>query len=116
MAIRPHLVTFSVPVDDLSAAADFYRQLLGKEPVEPTPGKLEFELVNGAWLQLNGDPAEDGKPARVLLSVDDIESAVADAKESGAEVGDIESFADLLAWAEGTGPGGQRFSLIAVKR
>lgn len=112
MAVRPTLVTFSVPCDDLDAAADFYRRLLGKEAEEPAPGNLEFELAEGVWLQLNGDPAEQGRPPRVLLGVEDIEAASAEAAEAGADVGPVESFGDELAWTEATGPGGQRISLV----
>lgn len=114
MNIRPNLVTFSVPCDDLERAADFYRKLLGKDPEEPAPGNLEFELSDGVWLQLNGDPEESGKPARLLLGVDDIQSAASHTSEAGAEVGQIETYEDVLAWAEATGPGNQRVSLVQI--
>lgn len=47
MTLRPNLVTFSIPCDDIDVAADFYRRLLGKEPEEPAPGNVEFELAEG---------------------------------------------------------------------
>lgn len=115
MTICPNLVTISVPCDDLSAATDFYRKLLGKEPSEPAPGNIEFELSDGVWLQLNGDPAESGKPVRILLGVEDIENAAVVTADAGAEVMPVETYEDVIAWAEATGPGNQRISLVQIK-
>lgn len=115
MTLRPNLVTFSIPCDDIDAAADFYRKLLGKEPEEPAPGNVEFELANGVWLQLNADPAERGQAARVLLGVDDIDAAVSVTTSAGGTVASVETYEDVLAWAEATGPGQQRLSLVQIK-
>lgn len=64
---------------------------------------------------MNADPAEKGQPARILLGVDDIDAAAADATSAGAEVSPIETYESVMAWAEATGPAHQRLSLVQIK-
>lgn len=115
VTIRPGMVACSVPCDDIDVAASFYRRLLGKEAEEPASGNVEVELAEGVWLQLNADPAEKGQAVRVLLGVDGIDAAVAETVLAGAEVGSVETYEDVLAWAATTGQGNQGLSLVQIK-
>jgi catechol 2,3-dioxygenase-like lactoylglutathione lyase family enzyme len=77
----------SVPTRDIVRAVAFYRDVLGLRESEYSEGEVEAPNVTfGFW-----NPEADGEvfvpnTAGVALRVPDVEAAVAEAREAGAEV------------------------------
>jgi predicted enzyme related to lactoylglutathione lyase len=78
------LIQVAQRADDLTRAAEFYAAVLGSPPlaVYDPPGLVFFDLGGGTRLLL-----ERGAPSSlVYLRVDDLEAAIARAREAGGAV------------------------------
>jgi catechol 2,3-dioxygenase-like lactoylglutathione lyase family enzyme len=81
----------SVPTRDTERAVSWYRDVLGLEPSEATPGEVETPNVTISFWA----PEADGEPfqpntAGIALRVADVAEAVDEARAGGAEVIGIE--------------------------
>jgi catechol 2,3-dioxygenase-like lactoylglutathione lyase family enzyme len=81
----------SVPTRDIERAVAWYRETLGLPASEVTPGEVEASNVTLSFW----NPEADGEPFRastagIGLRVGDVETAVEDARQAGAEVIGIE--------------------------
>lgn len=84
MSTRP-LVQVAIRATDLDRAVRFYEALLGRTAVARfDPPGLAFVDLDGVRLLL--DAAGEGPSSLVYLGVDDIDAAVARAREAGAAV------------------------------
>jgi hypothetical protein len=94
-------LTTVLPVDDVAAAAKTWTALLGAEPTFVDGDRWAQFDVAGRRLALAGtDRASDS--AGVMIKVDDLEAARANAAAQGLTVGDIHD-----------GPHERRFSVLA---
>lgn len=77
----------SVAVKDLSSAARWYEELLGKPPdSKPMPEVVEWKFERGGWLQVYQLPARAGSGS-VTLAVSSIDEQAAQLKALGIETG-----------------------------
>ena len=74
------------PVKDVETSLVWYRRWLGETDSIPMEGIAEYQVTDTAWLQLT---QEEGNPASLILSVDDINKVREDLVNKGLEPSDI---------------------------
>ena len=74
------------PVKDVETSLVWYRRWLGETDSIPMEGIAEYQVTETAWLQLT---QEEGNPASLILSVDDINKVREDLVNKGLEPSDI---------------------------
>ena len=78
-----------VAVSDIEAGRSWYSKLFGRDPDNnPMPDLVEWQVVDGGWVQVTEDPQRAGH-GMLNLAVSDIEEGVAEVRECGLEPGRI---------------------------
>lgn len=99
----------SLPASDVARARNWYRDVLGVEPVDTDPmGNLWYEAGGGSFLIYGSEFAGTNKATAVTLKLDDFDAAVAHLREKGVVFQEFEY--DELATVDGvlTSPAGDR--------
>lgn len=79
-----------VPVTDIAVARKFYTTLFDREPDNnPMPNLIEWQLVDGGWLQVFQDDRRAGS-GMLNLAVDDLAEQRGALTERGLAPGEIE--------------------------
>ncbi|MCB0826933.1 MAG: VOC family protein [Armatimonadetes bacterium] len=111
---KPKQMQIILYVKDMAASVDFYRNKLGLEVTYPHhDGSLELEHwvtldAGGASLALHagGDAVDSPHWPAVSLIFDDLEQAVRDAMDRGADVGNIQEPHPGVLFATTSDPSG----------
>jgi catechol 2,3-dioxygenase-like lactoylglutathione lyase family enzyme len=74
-----------MPATDLSRARDFYRDVLGLEPVEEREGGLRYRCGDGEFHLFLSSGAASGESTQMGFEVGDIEATVAALRRRGLE-------------------------------
>lgn len=78
-----------VAVTDIGAGRDWYSRLFGREPDNnPMPNLVEWQVVDGGWVQVTEDPQRAGN-AMLNLAVSDLDEGVREVGECGLNPGQI---------------------------
>lgn len=78
-----------VAVSDIEAGRTWYSKLFGREPDNnPMTSLVEWQVVDGGWVQVTEDPARAGN-SMLNLAVSDIEEGVREIRECGLHPGEI---------------------------
>lgn len=79
-----------VPVTDIDAANTWYETFFGRAADNnPMPVLVEWQVVEGGWVQVFVDAARAGS-GLLNVAVDDLDKHVAEAKVHGLAPGEIE--------------------------
>lgn len=89
----------TLPATDLARAKAFYRDRLGLEPEEETPGGLRYACDGSTFVVYPGRNAGSGLHTQMGWTVDDIEAEVAGLKARGVE---FESYPQMPDFDTGT--------------
>jgi predicted enzyme related to lactoylglutathione lyase len=85
-----------IGVRDLEAALDWWERLVGRPPdLIPNDNEAAWQLREGGWIYLIGDPGRAGK-ALVTVLVDDLDAELAGLEERGIETGEVEDLPGLV--------------------
>ena len=107
--------TIGLPVTDLSAAIEWYQQLLGSvDAIEPAPGVWECQLVPSGWLQLFEGETGDRSRAIVRFESSDLEASRELASTLGTDVGAIETVPGAVRYFEFRDPFGNQLSFYEL--
>jgi catechol 2,3-dioxygenase-like lactoylglutathione lyase family enzyme len=98
-------VAARLPAQRLERARSFYRDKLGLEPNEETPGGLRYRCGNGWFSLLESAGIPSGSHAQLGWEVDDIEATVAQPRAPGVvfEEYDLPGLKTVNGIAEVTG-------------
>ena len=78
-----------VAVSDIQAGRNWYSKLFGREPDNnPMPNLVEWQVVDGGWVQVTEDRARAGH-SLLNLAVSDIDEGVREVRECGLTPGEI---------------------------
>jgi catechol 2,3-dioxygenase-like lactoylglutathione lyase family enzyme len=78
-----------VAVSDIEAGRAWYTKLFGRGPDNnPMPNLVEWQVIDGAWVQVTEDPARAGN-GMLNLAVSDIEEGARELREMGIDAGEI---------------------------
>jgi glyoxylase I family protein len=78
-----------VAVSDIEAGRSWYTKLFGREPDNnPMPNLIEWQVTDGAWVQVTEDPRRAGN-GMLNLAVSDIEEGARELRQSGIDAGEI---------------------------
>jgi catechol 2,3-dioxygenase-like lactoylglutathione lyase family enzyme len=78
-----------VAVSDNQAGRSWYTKLFGREPDHnPMPNLIEWQVTDGAWVQVTEDPQRGGN-GMLNLAVSDIEEGARELHEMGLAAGEI---------------------------
>jgi catechol 2,3-dioxygenase-like lactoylglutathione lyase family enzyme len=106
-----HLLA-AVAVTDLDRSRDWYEKLLGRAPDnEPMPNLVEWQVRDGAWLQVFVE-AEHAGSSMVNLAVDDLTAARADLADRGLEPGETQEASKGVELSTLHDPDGNAITLI----
>jgi lactoylglutathione lyase len=106
-------VTIGIAVKDVTAAARWYKTLLGDvEIMEPAPGTIELRLTDNAWLQLDdtGYLRISGESTIIRFGTNNIEAVHKIVKDLDPDVGDIEVVEGIIKYFDFKDPAGNRLS------
>jgi catechol 2,3-dioxygenase-like lactoylglutathione lyase family enzyme len=90
--VETKLFVVSLRAEDVSAAMQFYRDVLGLPLAVPRPDRPHFDLGSGAYLViLEGEPSRDERSAedrfpQIAFEVDDFEAALNRLSSAGVEL------------------------------
>jgi glyoxylase I family protein len=78
-----------VAVSDIEVGRSWYTKLFGREPDNnPMSNLIEWQVTNGAWVQVTEDPQRAGN-GMLNLAVSDIEEGARELREMGIEAAEI---------------------------
>jgi glyoxylase I family protein len=78
-----------VAVRDIEAGRSWYSKLFGREPDNhPMANLVEWQVVDGGWVQVTEDPQRAGG-SLLNLAVSDLDEGVREVRECGIEAGEI---------------------------
>lgn len=78
-----------VAVSDIEQGRSWYTKLFGRAPDNnPMTNLVEWQVVDGGWVQVTEDPARAGS-SMLNLAVSDIEEGVREVRECGLNPGEI---------------------------
>lgn len=78
-----------VAVRDIGAGRAWYTRLFGREPDNnPMPNLVEWQVVDGGWVQVTEDPRRAGH-GLLNLAVSDIDEGVRELREMDLDPGEI---------------------------
>lgn len=78
-----------VAVSDIDAGRSWYSRLFGRDPDNnPMPNLVEWQVVDGGWVQVTEDPQRAGR-SMLNLAVSDIEEGAREVHECGLTTGEI---------------------------
>jgi catechol 2,3-dioxygenase-like lactoylglutathione lyase family enzyme len=106
-----HLLA-AVAVTDLDRSRDWYEKLLGRAPDnEPMPNLVEWQVLEGAWVQVFIE-AEHAGSSMVNLAVEDLAAAKADLADRGLEPGETQEANKGVELSTMRDPDGNAVTLI----
>ena len=101
-------VATRLPAQDLERARRFYLDMLGLEPSEERPGGLLYEVEEGKFALFESAGGSDGSFTQMGFEVDDIEATVAELRERGVVLEEVDvpglETVDGIAEVEGNYP------------
>ena len=101
-----------IPVNEFDKALDFYIRLFKKKPdIVPIDGVAEWQLLQGAWIQLSVDPVRAGSTT-VVITVDDIEAQYQFCKSNNLTIGEVVEYPEVIKLAELIDPEGNKVSFV----
>ncbi|OFC68789.1 VOC family protein [Alteromonas confluentis] len=101
-----------LPVKEFDRALDFYTRLFEREPdIIPMDGVAEWQLLEGAWIQLSVDPEKAGSTS-VVITVTDIDKHHHFCESNGLPIGDIIEYPGVIKLAEVSDPEGNKVSFV----
>lgn len=106
-------VVIGLGVDDVQAAAEWYRSLLGDvEVIEAAPGIVEVAVSDDVWIQLDdtGYLEAGGNSSIVRFETDDINAAYLMTEGLVDEIEGIEEFDGMISYFDFKDPYGNRLS------
>jgi predicted enzyme related to lactoylglutathione lyase len=78
-----------VAVSDIEAGKSWYTKLFGRGPDNnPMANLVEWQVTDGAWVQVTEDPLRAGN-GMLNLAVSDIEEGARELREMGIDAGEI---------------------------
>ncbi|HEY9291797.1 MAG TPA: VOC family protein [Microlunatus sp.] len=78
-----------VAVSDIEAGRTWYSRLFGREPDNnPMQNLVEWQVVDGGWVQVTEDPQRAGD-SMLNLAVSDLDEGVREVRECGLNPGEI---------------------------
>ena len=78
-----------VAVSDIEVGRSWYAKLFGREPDNnPMSNLIEWQVTNGAWVQVTEDPERAGN-GMLNLAVSDIEEGARELREMGIDAAEI---------------------------
>jgi len=106
-------IAIGIAVKDVKEATRWYKTLLGDvEIIEPTPGTIELQLTEDAWLQLDdtGYLKVGGDGSIVRLGTKDIDAMHKIVKNLTPDISDIELVEGVIRYFDFKDPAGNRLS------
>lgn len=101
-----------VPVKDHSVAVTWYAQLLGRAAdLVPDEGVAEWQIADGAWIQVGLDPDRAGSTT-VIIGVRDLEAQRRECESSGVTLGETVEYPDIIRMAEAEDPDGNKVAFV----
>lgn len=101
-----------MPVKNFDKASIWYATLLGREAdLIPVEEVAEWQLAEGAWLQVSTDPERAGS-STVVIGVDDIEQQCQLCESAGIAMSDVQEFPGVIKMAEVCDPEGNKVSFV----
>lgn len=101
-----------IPVKSFDDASAWYETLLGRKPdLVPVEEVAEWQLVEGAWLQVSTDPDRAGGTT-VVIGVDDIEQQRRLCEDAGIMLSDVQEYPGVIKMAEVCDPDGNKVSFV----
>jgi catechol 2,3-dioxygenase-like lactoylglutathione lyase family enzyme len=78
-----------VAVRDIEAGKSWYTKLFGRAPDNnPMPNLIEWQVTDGAWVQVTEDPQRAGN-GMLNLAVSDIEEGARELRQRGIDADEI---------------------------
>ena len=101
-----------IPVKNFDKASTWYATLLGREAdLVPVEEVAEWQLAEGAWLQVSTDPDRAGGTT-VVIGVDDIEQQRRLCEDAGIMLSDVQEYPGVIKMAEVCDPDGNKVSFV----
>ena len=101
-----------IPVKEFDKALDFYSRLFSRNPeIVPMDGVAEWQLLQGAWIQLSFDPEKAGSTT-VVITVTDIDEQHHFCKSNGLPIGDVIEYPEVIKLADVSDPEGNKVSFV----
>ncbi|TPD54370.1 MAG: VOC family protein [Thalassolituus maritimus] len=101
-----------IPVKDFDKASAWYATLLGREAdLIPVDEVAEWQLAEGAWLQVSTDPERAGSTT-VVFGVDDLEQQRQLCNDAGITLGDVQEYPGVIKMADICDPEGNKVSFV----
>jgi hypothetical protein len=83
-----------IPVADFDAALPWYERFAARPPdLVPHSREAAWQLTETGWIYVVADATRAGS-ALVTLLVDDLDERIADLRQRGLELGEVETIAD----------------------
>ena len=101
-----------VPVSDIDRAGDWYTRLFGTTFTNnPMPSLVEWQVVDGGWVQVHLDADRAGS-ALLNFAVDDLDAHRVELADRGLATGDVVEANKGVRLSEITDPDGNTIRLI----
>lgn len=101
-----------VAVSDIAAVKPWYTKLFGRGPDNnPMSNLIEWQVTEGAWVQVNEDPQRAGN-GMLNLAVSDIEEGARELRERGIDAGEIINANKGVRLCPITDPDSNRIQLV----
>ena len=101
-----------LPVKDYSAAVAWYARLLSREAdLVPVEGVAEWQIADGAWIQVCLDTERAGYTT-VVVGVDDLEAQRGVCSQAGIELDETQEYPGVIRMAEVCDPDGNKISFV----
>lgn len=96
-------------VSDFEKSLAWYRAWLGEPDVVPMEGVAEYQIADGAWLQLSSDDISLAGKGVIALGVEDAKGYRQELLDAGVMVGELMDYEVVLTF-DITDPDGNRIS------
>lgn len=101
-----------IAVSDIEAGRSWYTKLFGREPDNnPMPNLIEWQVINGAWVQVTEDPQRAGN-GMLNLAVSDIVEGARELREMAIETREIIDANKGVQLCPVTDPDGNQLQLV----
>jgi predicted enzyme related to lactoylglutathione lyase len=108
-------ITVGIKVKNLEEATSWYKKFLNKsEGISPSEDIIEFEIIEGYWLQLIEDKNVHGNNCVFRLGVEDIEEEHKRITSLGIEVEQINRIEGVVAYCNFKDPFGMTLPYIKL--
>lgn len=99
-------------VENFDVASSWYASLFGRKPdLMPVEEVAEWQLAEGAWIQVSTDPERAGSGA-VVVGVDDLEAQRGVCSEAGIQLDETQEYPGVIRMAEVCDPDGNKISFV----